>query len=82
MSDKNSRDAAKLGKFYTFEVTEKKFFTAQAKARTLYVKHLRNAFIFGFLIETMIIKTRLCIEYIYIYNTQTVTSSRARRRND
>lgn len=60
MSEKNSRDIKKLGKFYTFQVTEDKFVTARTKARFLFTKHLRNAFIFGFLIEAMIIKTRIC----------------------
>ena len=60
MSEKKSRDANKLGKFYTFEVTEQKYFKAQSKVRSLYIKHFRNAFIFGFLIEAMIINTRIC----------------------
>ena len=60
MSDKNSRDVNKLGKFYTFQVTEDKFMTARSKARLMFTKHFRNAFIFGFLIEAMIIKTRIC----------------------
>lgn len=57
---KKSRDAAKLGNFFNFEVTSEKFFTAQDRARKQSLKHFRNAFIFGFLIELMIIKTRIC----------------------
>jgi hypothetical protein len=61
MSDKKSRDSQKLGKFYTFKVTPEKMNYAQTRVKSVYIKHLRNAFIFGFLIELMITKTRICI---------------------
>lgn len=31
------------------------------KMRSMYIKHFRNAFIFGFCVELMIVKTRICI---------------------
>lgn len=33
----------------------------------MYIKHFRNAFIFGFCIELMITKSRICIFIIYYY---------------
>ncbi|CAD8116296.1 unnamed protein product [Paramecium sonneborni] len=56
---KQSKDQEKLGKFYTFEVTAEKLQTVQQKARKMYFKHFRNAFIFGFCIELMITKSRI-----------------------
>ncbi|CAK59443.1 unnamed protein product (macronuclear) [Paramecium tetraurelia] len=64
---KQSKDQQKLGKFYTFEVTAEKLQTVQQKARSMYFKHFRNAFIFGFCIEFMIIKSRICKFHLFIY---------------
>jgi len=54
--DKNS----KIGKFYTFEVTEDRLKTVEKMTRKAYMKHFRNAFILGFCVEIMITQTRIC----------------------
>lgn len=57
---KQSRDQQKLGKFYDFSITPEKLTVAQTRARNVVFRHFRNAFLFGFAIELMIIRTRIC----------------------
>ncbi|CAD8162263.1 unnamed protein product [Paramecium octaurelia] len=75
-----SKDQEKLGKFYTFEVTAEKLQTVQQRARSMYFKHFRNAFIFGFCIEFMIIKSRI-YENIVRKSTQRRLESK-KKEND
>lgn len=63
---KNLKEKDKLGKFYTFEVTEDRLKTVEKLSRKNLIKHFRNAFILGFCVELMIIKTRICTQFAII----------------
>lgn len=47
-------------KFYNFEISPTRLKEFQGKLKYMSFKHLRNAFIFGFAIEYMVIKTQIC----------------------
>jgi len=58
--DLKNQGNSKIGKFYNFEVTEERFRTVEKLTRKAYIKHFRNAFILGFLVEGLITQTRIC----------------------
>lgn len=57
MKKKNPKDYSKL---YDFQIKPEKIATMETQVNRLAIKHFRNAFIFGFLIELMIVKTKIC----------------------
>ncbi|KAM3134373.1 hypothetical protein pb186bvf_013486 [Paramecium bursaria] len=56
---KPPRESQKIGNFNTFQLPSDHVETVQNRVRSQYVKLFRNAFIFGFFIEIVIIKTRI-----------------------
>ena len=53
-------EGQKLGKFYDFTVTEERFNKVQTMSNKKLFKNFRNAFIFGFLVEALMIRTKIC----------------------
>jgi hypothetical protein len=58
---KGIKEKDKLGKFYSFEVTEERMRNVQGLTRKAIFKHFRNAFILGFGVELLITQTKICI---------------------
>lgn len=53
----------KLGKFYSFEVSQERFSNFETRANKMVLKHFRNAFIVGAFIEMIVVNTS-CYENI------------------
>ena len=61
---KDLKNKSKIGKFYNFQVSEDRFRTVEQLSKKAYIKHFRNAFILGFLVEALVTKTRICNFYL------------------
>lgn len=57
MKKKNPED---YKKFYNFKISEEKINFNRLKVNNLAIKHFRNAFIFGFIVELILINTNIC----------------------
>jgi hypothetical protein len=60
---KGIKEKDKLGKFYSFEVTEDRLRNVEKITKRSIFKHFRNAFILGFAVELMITQTKICKIY-------------------
>lgn len=62
MKKKNPSDYSKL---YDFYIGPEKLQMLEKKMSSLILKHFRNAFIFGFCVELMMVRTRIC-KFIFL----------------
>jgi len=63
------RESQKLGKFYNFQITETRFAKVSQKGQQLVLRHFRNSLIFGFLIEALIVQSKICTCFSLFVNS-------------
>ena len=54
------KKGADYAKFYDFSISSERLKMFQNNVKFMSFRHFRNAFIFGFLIEYMVIRTQIC----------------------
>ena len=60
MSNFKEKYQRKIGNFYNFKISNEQFGVLNNKVKSVMFKNFKNAIIFGFLIETLFLQTKIC----------------------